>query len=261
MAGTVVPATGLGWDTDIPDNAQPHGNDYNEHRETKKAIDIRIKKEHVAFDAAGVGGEHKAGSAKIFAGDYSSAAAGDALPTKRPDGTTDLDADDAGRLALDTDATHGGIIYRWTGSAWEAIGYVALKGAQTIAGVKTFSDSPIVPAPTTDMQASTKKYVDDQATAIITPQTGASNSVSLAVGNGASPITLKWGTTSGGARTVSFPAAFANGCYNVVATIASNASNAVSDQSIRIYDVAKTGFNFRIINDTTSNIYWQAIGY
>ena len=33
--------------------------------------------------------------------------------------------------------------------------------AQEIAGVKTFSSSPIVPEPTTDLQATTKKYVDD----------------------------------------------------------------------------------------------------
>jgi hypothetical protein len=39
--------------------------------------------------------------------------------------------------------------------------YVALTGNQTIAGIKTFSSSPIVPAPTTDFQAATKKYVDD----------------------------------------------------------------------------------------------------
>ena len=38
---------------------------------------------------------------------------------------------------------------------------VHLTEAETIAGVKTFSDSPIVPTPTTDTQASTKKYVDD----------------------------------------------------------------------------------------------------
>jgi len=38
-----------------------------------------------------------------------------------------------------------------------------LSDAQTVAGVKTFSSSPIVPTPTTDMQASTKKYVDDKA--------------------------------------------------------------------------------------------------
>lgn len=38
---------------------------------------------------------------------------------------------------------------------------VALTGNQTVAGIKTFSSSPIVPAPTTDLQVSTKKYVDD----------------------------------------------------------------------------------------------------
>jgi len=34
-------------------------------------------------------------------------------------------------------------------------------GAGTVAGVKTFSSSPIVPTPTTDYQPATKKYVDD----------------------------------------------------------------------------------------------------
>ena len=40
---------------------------------------------------------------------------------------------------------------------------VKLTGAQSIDGVKTFTSSPIVPAPTTDLQAATKKYVDDNA--------------------------------------------------------------------------------------------------
>lgn len=38
---------------------------------------------------------------------------------------------------------------------------VATTGNETIAGVKTFSSSPIVPTPTTDYQSATKKYVDD----------------------------------------------------------------------------------------------------
>jgi hypothetical protein len=38
---------------------------------------------------------------------------------------------------------------------------VITSGAQTWAGVKTFSSSPIVPTPTTDYQSATKKYVDD----------------------------------------------------------------------------------------------------
>lgn len=39
--------------------------------------------------------------------------------------------------------------------------YVAKTGNETIADIKTFSSSPIVPTPTTDYQAATKKYADD----------------------------------------------------------------------------------------------------
>lgn len=42
---------------------------------------------------------------------------------------------------------------------------VQTTGDQSITGVKTFVDSPIVPAPTTDTQAATKKYVDDAVAA------------------------------------------------------------------------------------------------
>ena len=38
-----------------------------------------------------------------------------------------------------------------------------LTGNQTVAGIKTFSSSPVVPTPTTDFEAATKKYVDDNA--------------------------------------------------------------------------------------------------
>ena len=41
---------------------------------------------------------------------------------------------------------------------------VKLTGAQEVAGVKTLTSSPIVPTPTTDYQAATKKYVDDTDT-------------------------------------------------------------------------------------------------
>jgi hypothetical protein len=40
---------------------------------------------------------------------------------------------------------------------------VHLTGAESVAGVKTFTDSPVVPTPTTDYQVATKKYVDDNA--------------------------------------------------------------------------------------------------
>ena len=41
--------------------------------------------------------------------------------------------------------------------------YVDLTTNQTVAWIKTFSSSPIVPTPTTNMQVATKKYVDDNA--------------------------------------------------------------------------------------------------
>jgi len=41
--------------------------------------------------------------------------------------------------------------------------YVKLTGNQTIAGVKTFSSSPIVPTPTTNNQVANKAYVDSKA--------------------------------------------------------------------------------------------------
>lgn len=47
-----------------------------------------------------------------------------------------------------------------------AAGAVMNTGNETIAGIKTFSSSPIVPAPTTDLQAATKKYVDDSTSGV-----------------------------------------------------------------------------------------------
>ena len=43
-------------------------------------------------------------------------------------------------------------------------GYVATTGDQDIDNIKTFLKSPIVPTPTTNFQAATKKYVDDNIT-------------------------------------------------------------------------------------------------
>ena len=50
---------------------------------------------------------------------------------------------------------------RYNGTDWHS--FVDTWTAQTIAWVKTFSSSPIVPTPTTDYQTATKKYVDDNA--------------------------------------------------------------------------------------------------
>lgn len=49
---------------------------------------------------------------------------------------------------------------------------VHVTGDEEIAGVKTFDASPIVPAPTEDLQAATKKYVDDNAAVGVTTLMG-----------------------------------------------------------------------------------------
>ena len=65
---------------------------------------------------------------------------------------------------LGTAATTDATDYATAAQGAKADSAVQNTGNETIAGVKTFSSSPIVPAPTTDLQAATKKYVDDAIT-------------------------------------------------------------------------------------------------
>jgi hypothetical protein len=81
----------------------------------------------------------------------------DELDLKLP--TSYLDTDDT--LAADSDTKIASQKATKTYSDTK----VSKTGDETVAGVKTFSSSPIVPAPTTDMQAATKKYADDLAIA------------------------------------------------------------------------------------------------
>jgi hypothetical protein len=162
-----TPFDGTNWLTTAPDQDQPHGNDYQEHQSTRKSIEFVNNKEHEAIandpSAADGGGEHKVGSAKIYHGDYSTSAAGDNLPTLRPDGATALDASDAGRRAYDTDATYGGLYYRWSGSAWVSDGKAVLTTDNDLSGNTWFLNENDLGtnSPTkTASQRSIKTYVD-----------------------------------------------------------------------------------------------------
>jgi primosomal replication protein N len=64
-------------------------------------------------------------------------------------------------IATKTDQTDFDTLETEVGTKADDNAVVKLTGDQTVAGIKTFSSSPIVPAPTTDLQAATKKYVDD----------------------------------------------------------------------------------------------------
>lgn len=134
---------------------------------------------------------------------------------------------DSGSLSNETLAVSVGYL-SFNNSAFAA---VMQSGAQTVAGVKTFSSFPVTPssAPTTDYQVANKKYVDDQAQAaaiatlqalapkawvVFTGATGAilaSQGVSSVVHNATGQWTITWTTP------------FATVNYAVVVTI-SNAT-------------------------------------
>ena len=66
-------------------------------------------------------------------------------------------------LGLGTAATQATGAFATAAQGLLADSAVQNTGNETVAGVKTFSSSPIIPAPSTDLQAATKKYVDDNA--------------------------------------------------------------------------------------------------
>jgi hypothetical protein len=267
MAGSPNPATGEAWDTAIPDNSQPHGNDYLEHHETKLAVAIRMNKEHVAFATASAGGEHKPGSAICYFGDFSDTVAGDLLPTKCPDGATGwrttgttLSATDNGRLAYDTDAVFGGIMYRYVYPNWVALGYINLLTAQTIAGVKTFSAAPVFSAGAAFNSQKATGLASGTASgdAVQFGQftTAAADTVSTTLPGG---LIMKWGTETYtlGSQEKTFAVAFPNACYAVFTTVLDSSPT----YSLNVTASSKTGFTVESGSSSVNNFSWFAIGY
>lgn len=81
------------------------------------------------------------------------------------------------------------------------VGAVATSGDETIAGVKTFSSAPVGVTPTTDNELATKKYVDDNAGSVQTPQTLTdASTITWDMSSGVFGI-----VTLGGNRTLSNP--------------------------------------------------------
>lgn len=109
-----MPSDGLGtsWDVTIPTDSGEVSDTGLEMREIKKAVEIRLNKEHVVFDDNSVGGEHRAGSAFAY---YQ-----DSYPTLRADGVSNLDSTDAGRLLVRSGVGEGWTEY-WDGSAWQKV--------------------------------------------------------------------------------------------------------------------------------------------
>lgn len=98
------------WDEASPALSSPRREGAAEITSLRAGVRLRLSREHETPAAAGVGGEHKAGSAKAYR--QSSA------PTQRPDASTSLGSADAGRMWLDSDNNK---LYVWSGAAWVEI--------------------------------------------------------------------------------------------------------------------------------------------
>jgi hypothetical protein len=86
--------TGANWDETHPADGDPFPSGDTEIRDLRIGLRARLNKEHRAMAASTVGGEHIAGSAMVYIQS--------GTPTKRPDGSTTLDANDLGRLWYNT---------------------------------------------------------------------------------------------------------------------------------------------------------------
>jgi len=138
---------------------------------------------------------------------------------------------------------------------------------QTIAGVKTFSSSPIVPTPTIDMEAATKKYVDDEVSGIDLSSFLEDDGKSLTL-NGyqrlSNGLILQWGYRSNlgnqSPKVITFPISFPNECLSIANS--SNTSVASYANTTMIYNKSNNGFTITAWStDSGIDSHWLAIGY
>ena len=156
-------------------------------------------------------------------------------------------------------------------------------GAETIADIKTFTSSPIVPTPTADFQVATKQYVDSTKAPLNSPAlTGEPTAPTAEVGTNTTQIAttafvksvvassggftqsldtngwtklpngliIQWfsATVASGLKTILFPIAFPNTCFQI-----STDGNVITSQTI-----SKTGISGYHI----ASLYrYIAIGY
>jgi hypothetical protein len=156
----------------------------------------------------------------------------------------------------------------------DADGAVVKTGAQTIAGVKTFSDAPVFSAgancgsqkltsvadPTAAQDAVTKAHLESKI------GIGAFNPTAYA---GGESVTLPNGTiikggyvaSTGTSKAVTFEAAFPNEVVTLQVTTVKNSTLTTHQYHIQSGSVSKTGFTVETFNALYHiGFYWMAIG-
>ena len=134
-----------------------------------------------------------------------------------------------------------------------------LSDAQTIAGINTFSASPIVPTPTTDYQAATKKYNDDNKAISSIEDYGTSGTTGTVKDNG--DIIFCYGARavgSGSSATVTGLPFSSTTSYKVTITMTGTVAHS---SLLRVVQNSASQFIIYNVNDGPNlDINWIAIG-
>jgi hypothetical protein len=166
------------------------------------------------------------------------------LPNVQVDGTLNVE----GEVFIPAGATFGDL-------ESQIASKVSLNEDEVIAGIKTFSSSPIVPTPTTGTQAVNKDYADLK---VALAQFTGTNQGLTANGYQKLPggLIIQWGQ-NGAVQNVTFPITFPNACLTVVATMyGSSSAQQINEQSTVNYTT--TGFQYTSFGWSKR---WFAIGY
>ncbi|MDY0179723.1 hypothetical protein [Aliarcobacter skirrowii] len=141
---------------------------------------------------------------------------------------------------------------------------VKLSGNQTIAGVKTFSSSPIVPTPTTNTQVANKQYVDSK----VGTEGNLSENGWTKLPNG---LILQWGKIfhSGGWgwHRVYFPIPFPNKVFSITSSFDTSPTFGYGSGDLwgtyptETRDIEKHTFRITMYANGAYYMYWFAIGY
>jgi len=149
------------------------------------------------------------------------------------------------------------------GAARTTLGAVGLTGDETVAGIKTFSSSPVVPSATTSGQATNKGQMDTAlALRVALSDFTGSNQQIAASGFQKFPggLIVQWGEASVvfDSYSITFPITFPNACWQCIGGY--RGVDSVMGQ-LGSTSLTTSGASGNAFGTGTQTLYWIAIGY
>jgi hypothetical protein len=276
---TVHPdGTGTSWDEAAPDINQPHGLDYRSLQDLRKAVRIRLAKEHKTPAATSAGGEHLPGGCRVLGiventadlsagcGDKTGIDITDGLFQGRGiiydqsnnalwcytgDGTT---SDDPYLMKFHPDRAWNSGDVTWAGAhefdaSVDISGNVDIDGNVAIVGDFTVDGTCIFDATGIQFGKAAGIGLFYDPTAYVGGETSTLGN-GLIIKGGVEAYAANWAQS-----TITFGTAFPNACLAVVAC--GVAAIATDRNEVSVYAQSKTSFSVYHYDD----VRWIAIGY